>query len=179
MRYPKRYLSKVCKTCAKIFDRKTPVTYKQWETTEFCSRSCKTKWQFDQFHRDRHPRWKGGEIKKICQSCSADFLVGLPRATKAKFCSPICKIRAQDRGISSANEKVRKSNNYKEWRKGVFQRDDYTCGKHGGRLYADHIQPFAVFPELRFDLANGRTLCVPCHKLTPTYGKSVVYVKGF
>lgn len=27
------------------------------------------------------------------------------------------------------------------------------------------------FPELRFELSNGRTLCVECHQKTDTYGE--------
>lgn len=62
---------------------------------------------------------------------------------------------------------------YRDWRKAVFERDDYTCqmcGVHGGRLNADHIQTWRDHPDLRYDLANGRTLCVECHRTTPTYG---------
>ena len=61
-----------------------------------------------------------------------------------------------------------------EWRKAVFQRDNFTCqmcGERGGKLQADHIKPFKYFPELRTTLSNGRTLCEPCHKQTPTWGR--------
>jgi 5-methylcytosine-specific restriction endonuclease McrA len=63
-----------------------------------------------------------------------------------------------------------------EWRRKVFERDDYTCrmcGSRGGRLNADHIKPVRLFPELVIDLENGRTLCVKCHKETPTYSYRV------
>ena len=76
-------------------------------------------------------------------------------------------------GITSINEKIRKSLRYKEWRISVFERDNYTCQickKRGVRLQADHIKPFSLFPRLRFDLINGRTLCKPCHINTDTYG---------
>ena len=73
------------------------------------------------------------------------------------------------------NQIIRKSLRYKLWREAVFTRDEYTCqfcGKIGGDMQADHIKPFALFPELRFDTDNGRTLCKPCHRKTPTYGAS-------
>lgn len=76
-------------------------------------------------------------------------------------------------GISDTQEKIRKSIEYKQWRQSVFERDKYTCRlckKVGGTMHADHIKPFAYYPELRFDIDNGRTLCVPCHRKTPTYG---------
>ena len=77
-------------------------------------------------------------------------------------------------GISPINERIRKTAEYKLWREAVFRRDDFECiwgGKeHGHILHADHIKPFALFPELRFAIDNGRTLCEDCHKKTDTYG---------
>ena len=79
-------------------------------------------------------------------------------------------------GVTTENERLRKCSEYKLWRKSVFERDKYTCifcGQHGGKLHADHIKPFAFFPELRFAIDNGRTLCEECHKKTDTYGGRV------
>jgi len=76
-------------------------------------------------------------------------------------------------GISPVNEMIRKSLEYKLWREAVFKRDEYRCkwcGKKGGVLHADHIKRFVDYPELRFAIDNGRTLCVVCHKITDTYG---------
>ena len=61
----------------------------------------------------------------------------------------------------------------RDWRKAVFQRDNFTCqkcGKRGGRIQAHHIKPFKAFPKLRHVLSNGATLCLDCHKKTDTYG---------
>ena len=74
-------------------------------------------------------------------------------------------------GISSKNSKIRNSEEYKKWRLSVFARDEYTCvlcDASGSERYlnADHIKSFADFPELRFDVNNGRTLCEDCHKET-------------
>ena len=76
-------------------------------------------------------------------------------------------------GVTSINKKIRTSVEYKLWRKSVFERDNFTCVwclRRGVKIHADHIKPFAYYPELRFAIDNGRTLCVECHKKTDTYG---------
>lgn len=75
-------------------------------------------------------------------------------------------------GITKDSKIIRSSYDYKSWRESVFERDNHTCqlcNTRGGVLNADHIKPFAYFPELRFDINNGRTLCLGCHKQTDTY----------
>lgn len=81
-------------------------------------------------------------------------------------------------GVTPIYKKIRKSKEYVAWRKAVYERDNYTCQnckETGGRLNADHIKPFADYPELRFELDNGRTLCVPCHRKTETWGFALVH----
>lgn len=80
-------------------------------------------------------------------------------------------------GVYPINESIRRSKPYYLWRDAVYARDNFTCQICGARsskdnrvrLNADHIKPFALFPELRFELSNGRTLCVACHKNTETF----------
>ena|SRR3990167_624672 len=80
-------------------------------------------------------------------------------------------------GVTPINMKIRKSTEYRLWREAVFKRDNYQCiwgGKeHGSNLNADHIKPFSLFPELRFAIDNGRTLCIDCHRKTDTFGARV------
>lgn len=83
-------------------------------------------------------------------------------------------------GLTPQNILIRQGIEYKLWREAVFKRDDYTCQECGARnkkglgktviLNADHIKPFALFPELRFAIDNGATLCLDCHKKTDTFG---------
>ena len=57
--------------------------------------------------------------------------------------------------------------NVRKWSKQVMERDNYTCqicNQHGGNLNAHHLNGWNAFPEQRFDLDNGVTLCTDCHK---------------
>jgi len=66
----------------------------------------------------------------------------------------------------------KKGNSINIGRKAIFERDGYACvfcQQGGGRLEADHIKPYSYFPDLRYVLSNGRTLCRPCHQATDTY----------
>lgn len=60
---------------------------------------------------------------------------------------------------------LRDSLEYKKWRKRVFSRDRFQClicGEKKG-IQAHHIKPFERYPELRFLVSNGITLCSSHH----------------
>lgn len=90
-------------------------------------------------------------------------------------------------GVASLFRKFRRVAKYKQWRTECYQRDDYTCkccGKRGVELNVDHIKPFALIvmeykiqntKQLHecaeiWNLDNGQTLCVSCHRKTNTFG---------
>lgn len=179
--------------CNKIFKKQLTNSKKYWSVKKFCSSSCSA---LNQSKNNEHPfqvkvfsletrqkmslakigKDKGGKISLFCKECMGIFIA--KRSGEAKFCSQKCASDNRNYGKTLENEKVRKSAAYKAWRTLVFERDNYTCVEcnvRGGMLHADHIKPFALYSELRFIVGNGRTLCVSCHKKTPTYGRSKIY----
>lgn len=74
-------------------------------------------------------------------------------------------------GAWQRNKIVRGSVQYRIWRSLVKERDKkcVQCGS-GEDLQVDHIKSFSKYPELRFDVSNGRVLCFECHKKTDTWG---------
>ena len=65
-------------------------------------------------------------------------------------------------------ETAKKRNNYtyRQWRKAILERDKkcIVCGSEKN-LQAHHIKSFAQHPSLRFDLDNGITMCIDCHRM--------------
>lgn len=131
-------------------------------------------------------------VKKTTKNCLACAKGFTGRDNTSKFCSVLCAwssgLKKATKGIkrpyhqgekhpnwkgnSSENHRLRNSLEMRLWREAIFKRDDYrcmSCGERGLEIHADHILPFALFPRLRFDLNNGRTLCVGCHRNTETY----------
>lgn len=119
------------------------------------------------------PSWKGGKPKCIfCNNILSSYAYKMCRN-----CILQGKLKGElhplwKGGLTPIALRIRHSIKYKNWRKSVFERDNYMCQickKIGGELNVDHIKPFALYPDLRFDMTNGRTLCIECHKKTDTY----------
>ena len=69
-------------------------------------------------------------------------------------------------GVTSENQKIYNSKEYRNWRTYIYERDKYTCqmcDKIGGKIEAHHIRRYCDYPELRFIEDNGITLCRECH----------------
>lgn len=72
------------------------------------------------------------------------------------------------KGGISLHKRWTSSPENKIWRKEVFARDDYTCvmcGERGGKLHSHHIKSWAEYPMLRYEVSNGETVCINCHRL--------------
>lgn len=99
--------------------------------------------------------------------------------------------RYKSRKLTELKTSIRNCCSYKQWRLNVFERDNFTCvlcGANNVVLNADHhpVSFATIFSTNKissieeaenchnfWDIDNGRTLCVSCHKNTDTYGKFI------
>lgn len=109
--------------------------------------------------------------RKISESLKA---LGIKPPKPPRSCLPRGERHHWWRGGKSTEDGLARSSfEYGQWRTAVYTRDNFTCvecGYRGKYLNADHIKPFALFPDLRYSVDNGRTLCEECHRKTPTFG---------
>lgn len=92
------------------------------------------------------------------------------KRSKKNYCSVFCYRKGgeifENRGLTPLDKRIRKSTKWEKWRNKVFERDNHICqicGERGGKLHPNHIKKFSDYPELRFGLENGITLCEKCH----------------
>lgn len=145
-----------CKNCTKKYEKRID-TLKNWSGV---CRGC---------HNKTNKVGKIYSFRKSCVDCG-EISRWIKEQDRCKKCYWLFALAENNPnwqgGKTSLNNRIRRSKNYKEWRFQVFKRDDFTCkecGIKGIYLEADHIKPFSFYPELRFNLNNGRTLCRDCH----------------
>jgi len=153
-----------------------------------CVRCNKEFWRSDYAYKKglENPKMMPKYCSRDCQLKENKFRVGKPpNQTAFKKNDP--RITGEKNsnwkgGISPLAEKIRRIVPYIEWRTKVYVKDDYTCqscGKRGGRLNADHyplmfhklmeihtiksVQQARDCPDF-WNVDNGQTLCIDCHK---------------
>ena len=150
-----------CLNCGVVFKMSAPKPPRI--RGKFCSKKC-------------YAEAQSKKVERSCGFCGKSFLIKRSdiKLGRGKFCSKQCHGSAH-RGENSPNWKgdkaiwhrvLRESAEYIEWRKAVFARDNWTCqdcGTRGGELHAHHVFTFKEFPDHRFDVWNGVTLCLGCH----------------
>lgn len=183
---------KQCKKCFLMFEAKSgitkycPVCVKYLSVCpmcfglksmydSFCSNSCAGKWKYENSAKIRVIIAAGRVHPNRAIACG-NAQRGKPKYHLRGDKNPnwrggtYTKQRQKDMGRVE----------YANWRKAVYTRDKYTCqncDKKGVILNADHVLPYSLFPELVYSVPNGKTLCVSCHKNTPTYGEGVKKLK--
>jgi hypothetical protein len=158
---------KQCQICGSNF-RVRPY---QSTTAKFCSYACAGKWRSVHQRGSAHGGWKGGKDKRNCKGCGKPFEA--TPANPQRFCSRPCadkhgvRLRGPNNSKFDLNARRRsRSGKHAAWARSVISRDKATCQRCGitdVELQAHHIKPFKEFPELRWDVDNGLTVCAPCH----------------
>jgi hypothetical protein len=148
---------KICKFCGKSF-----YLAKCFKNRQYCSTSCYS---------------SDNRIEGVCLFCNKIAFVQKNRK-KVIFCNKDCYTKWKTYqigeksinwkgGITPLNARERKRSEYRQWRNTIFTRDDFTCQKcrkRGIEINAHHIKPFSKYEKLRYNISNGITLCVECHK---------------
>lgn len=140
------------------------------KSENFCGYKCSAKFRADISKQKAN-------ILKICKECGNEFTVRKSEHKKFTTCSEECRRLSRKNeknpnwqgGKTIERQKAMAQQEYKLWRKSVFERDNHTCrecGKRGGNMEAHHIKSWKNYPELRYEITNGVTLCLKCHRKT-------------
>ena len=193
----KEPLERVCEGCLQPY----VASIAHRKTSRFCSKSCAKSGERHHFYGKEGPTkgrstWIKGLTKesdsrvavmatKVSQTRKQQFANGT-RSNKGTL-NPNWKPASERRTLLGVA--IRQTEKYSEWRMAIFQRDNFKCvqcGNGSKAINADHIKKFAEMLQENnvksvkdglacdplWDTANGRTLCVDCHKQTDAYGSN-------
>lgn len=144
----------ICEICGKTFKGS------KFNANRFCSREC-----YSIQHNIQNKQ-------RQCPKCGTIFIA---KTSEDKYCSWDCYNHDRHmpsgenhwnwQGGKSKENDEHDSNEYKQWRLAVYQKDKYQCIKCGSkeRINAHHIFAWKYYPEKRYDVDNGITLCEKCH----------------
>lgn len=135
---------KFCERCGILFKKPNYRGKKEWGKQRFCSKSCVHKGNKTNLGRKHSIETR----KKMSESHPKGELSHLWK---------------QDRSDIIANKSRWGDFGYRLWRDQIFKRDGYKC-KMGNNdcvtyIEAHHILSWGEYPELRYQLTNGITLC--------------------
>ena len=181
---------KLCINCNEEYFRPKCYSNIQWDKRKYCSPECARK----NFSERQRLLWLDEDYRAM-------QVQQHKRSRPNRLGFPLLKNRGVNNhrwkgGITSLCKKIRGCLEYKQWRNSIFGRDNYTCIECGAKsgngkaiiLNADHcpkafseiIQEYKIktikqaikCPKL-WDINNGRTLCVDCHRETYNFGVRV------
>ena len=159
-RIKKPKVKNICLQCGKEFE----VVESKKNKRKHCSRECSAKASLGHIAWNKGIKtglkfWLGKKFTKEHRKRLSESHIGIQaRENHPQWIKDRTMIaRIQDRDNSE----------YRYWRKMCLERDNFTCqssGKYGGLLEVHHINNFADFPELRYDIDNGVTLSKESHR---------------
>lgn len=166
-----------CRRCYELDKRGTPISEKHraalrqkipWNKGIKVNLTAEAREKMRQAHLGKSPANKGIPMSEEQRKKVSEATKGIKKPKLAEIMRSRKGSLANrwEGGKTAEIKRIRNSDDFDRWRKAVYTRDDYTCqdcGQRGGHLNAHHIKEFAKFPELRFEVDNGLTLCHKCH----------------
>lgn len=167
-------------------------TKKQWEEqAKYCSPQCNTVGKLG--NKNRYKPELHSNKKVLCNCGCGQYIpeyddhgrlrkfinghqrIGIPRPDMVEIMKNNQRTFSGNKhwnwknGITPELHKLRQSDEYRNWRNEVYKRDHYTCQHCKSKctakmIVAHHIKFFKDYPELRYEVSNGITLCRSCHK---------------
>ena len=143
----RRLIALVCHRCGRDYF----VPPYRAQGSRFCSKACTA-------------------LNKRCERCNKPIT---KRPGRRRFCSHACASAAMSgpnspvwKGGYSKRRRGKHAVKLRRWSREVLKRDRFRCTVCGNNreLQAHHVKPYADYPRLRFDVANGKTLCAICHR---------------
>lgn len=159
--------TKKCQHCNKSFTKGLNRSNPSWANAKYCSIKC--------FYVG-HKVWNKGRGDYAKAIGIGKWMAGKKHTikTRIKMSESSKEVVARGEhnfyidGRTPERKSIRRSIEYRLWREAVFARDNWICqgegcGKQGCYLEAHHKKSFALYPQLRFAIDNGISLCVTCH----------------
>lgn len=124
----------------------------------------------------KNPFWGKKHSEETLKKISTSRIGKMVGEKHFRYIKDRSKLKKDDR---------RNDYSYKEWRKQVWFRDNFSCRiadiNCNGRIEAHHILAWSTYPELRYKTNNGITLCHAHHpraraeekRLIPTFQELV------
>lgn len=184
-------ISKECLICKEYFDKPKNCSLKEWiGSKKYCSKKCYSQAQKLGLHKNalgyKHTEETKKHLSEIHTGKKAPWtrerLLGKPPI----YTPFILGCKPWNKGIKylqitgdrhpnwkgGCKNRDRGTFEYKFWKNECFERDNYTCqicNKRGGYLEVHHIKSWKDYPELRYDVNNGQTLCKTCHGVVDNF----------
>lgn len=191
----KEPLGRICEGCKQPYT----VSIAHRKTSRFCSKSCAKSGERHHFYGKEGPTkgqstWIKGlnketdsRVAAMAQKVSTTHKQQFVEGTRTNKGAQNPNWKPPGERKTLLNVAIRQTEKYAQWRSSVFQRDGFKCvwcNATNLQFNADHIRSFAtLLKEYRitsieealkcnelWNVENGRTLCVNCHRKTDTYG---------
>jgi len=182
-KYPNEIAPKICRVCKNVFEKGVWRNIISWRQARYCSWKCTSTAKIGT-KASLSAREKMSEVKKGIKPKNLELLRTPEVRAKAKASMRIgeeSSLWIKDRSLLQRyndDAKDRRSSAYGAWRKGVKDRDNYKCRMEtvecSGRIEVHHILGWTRYPELRYNINNGITLCHAHHPLKRAEEKRLI-----